>query len=88
VLYADTDYLIKDLTRPLESFLHEFEFYGKSPDIFVPRDGEQHEEKGNGKNGKYVFFGLCILDKVVALFHSPLAALDGVCGRSVSGWQL
>jgi hypothetical protein len=40
VLYADTDYLIKDVTRPLESFLNEFEFYGKSPDIFLPRDGE------------------------------------------------
>jgi hypothetical protein len=48
VLYADTDYLIKDITRPLESFIHEFEFYGKSPDIFVPRDGEQHEDKGKG----------------------------------------
>jgi hypothetical protein len=23
-------------------------FYGKSPDIFVPRDGEQHEDKGKG----------------------------------------
>jgi hypothetical protein len=65
VLYADTDYLIKDITRPLESFLHEFEFYGKSPDLFVPRDGEQHEDKGNGngKNGQYAFSAFVFLIK-------------------------
>ena len=40
ILYADIDWVIKDMTRPLESFLNEFEFYGKNPSIFVPRDGE------------------------------------------------
>jgi hypothetical protein len=64
-LYADTDYLIKDITRALESFFNEFHFYGKSPDIFVPRDVEQHEDKGNGngENGQYAFSAFVFLIK-------------------------
>ena len=38
ILYGDLDYVIKDMTRPLESFLNEFELYGKHPSVFVPRD--------------------------------------------------
>jgi hypothetical protein len=64
VLYADTDYLIKDITRPLESFLHEFEFYGKSADIFLPRDGQQDKNLG----GLYTFSAFSLLIK-----QSPFA---------------
>jgi hypothetical protein len=39
ILYTDTDYVINDITRPLESFLKEFEFYGhQDVHIFVPKD--------------------------------------------------
>jgi len=39
VLYTDTDYLIKDMSRPLESFLNEFEFYNKkNVHVFLPRE--------------------------------------------------
>lgn len=39
ILYTDTDFLINDIMRPLESFVHEFELYGKTNvQLFVPVD--------------------------------------------------
>ena len=39
VLYGDLDYIIKDISRPIESFLKEFELYGKNDvHVLVPRD--------------------------------------------------
>ena len=39
ILYTDTDFLIQDITRPLESFINEFELYGKTNvQLFVPSD--------------------------------------------------
>eukprot|EP00578_Thalassiosira_sp_NH16_P000653 CAMPEP_0181137962 /NCGR_PEP_ID=MMETSP1071-20121207/33984_1 /TAXON_ID=35127 /ORGANISM="Thalassiosira sp., Strain NH16" /LENGTH=425 /DNA_ID=CAMNT_0023224749 /DNA_START=178 /DNA_END=1455 /DNA_ORIENTATION=- len=39
VLYGDLDYIIKDMSRPIESFLKEFELYGKNDiHVLVPRD--------------------------------------------------
>jgi len=38
ILYADTDYVFNDMSRPLDSFLKEFKLYGKDPSVFVPRD--------------------------------------------------
>jgi hypothetical protein len=39
ILYTDTDFLIQDIMRPLEAFLHEFELYGKTNvQLFVPTD--------------------------------------------------
>eukprot|EP00550_Attheya_septentrionalis_P000253 CAMPEP_0198291756 /NCGR_PEP_ID=MMETSP1449-20131203/9178_1 /TAXON_ID=420275 /ORGANISM="Attheya septentrionalis, Strain CCMP2084" /LENGTH=364 /DNA_ID=CAMNT_0043990437 /DNA_START=395 /DNA_END=1492 /DNA_ORIENTATION=- len=38
ILYADIDYVFTDMSRPLESFLKEFELYGKDPSVFLPLD--------------------------------------------------
>ena len=38
VLYADLDYVIKDISRPLESFTSQFELYGLEPHVFVATD--------------------------------------------------
>lgn len=39
VLYGDLDYIIKDMTRPLESFLYELELHGKrNVSVIVPSD--------------------------------------------------
>jgi len=39
ILYGDLDYIIKDMSRPIESFIREFELYGKNDiHVLVPRD--------------------------------------------------
>lgn len=38
VLYADIDYAINNMKQPLESFLNEWQLFGKHPSIFVPKD--------------------------------------------------
>lgn len=39
ILYADTDYVFQDLTMPLDSFLKEWELYGKNDvHVLVPDD--------------------------------------------------
>ena len=38
ILYADIDYIINDMGRPIESFFNEWHLYGKHPSIFVPKD--------------------------------------------------
>jgi hypothetical protein len=41
ILYSDTDYVINDMTRSLESFVKEFELYGHHDvHIFVPKDNK------------------------------------------------
>jgi hypothetical protein len=40
ILYADVDYVIQDLTIPLQSFLKEWELNGKDIHVFVPKDSE------------------------------------------------
>lgn len=41
ILYTDLDYVIQDLRAPLESFLKEWEFAGKSNvHVLVPNDGD------------------------------------------------
>jgi hypothetical protein len=55
IMYADVDYQIKDMTRPLESFINEFRLYGKSPSIFIPKDGN--------KDGYHTFSAFVFLIK-------------------------
>jgi len=44
ILYTDTDFLIQDITRPLESFLSEFELHGKdNVQLFIPTDQWQKD---------------------------------------------
>ena len=44
ILYTDTDFAIKDMMRPLESFLHEFQLYGKNNvQLFVPLDNDNKQ---------------------------------------------
>ena len=44
VLYGDIDYIIKDMTRPIESFVHEFELYGKDEvHVLVPSDNDDND---------------------------------------------
>ena len=39
IFYTDTDFLIQDIMRPVESFLHEFELYNKTNvHLFLPQD--------------------------------------------------
>jgi len=38
VLYGDLDHTFRDLSRPLESFLKEFELYNQHPSVFLPTD--------------------------------------------------
>jgi len=38
VLYGDLDHTFRDLSRPLESFLNEFELYNHHPSVFLPND--------------------------------------------------
>jgi len=38
ILYADVDYIINDMKRPLESFFKEWQLYYKNPSIFIPKD--------------------------------------------------
>jgi hypothetical protein len=40
IMYADNDYVIKDMSQPLESFLTEFRLYDKDVHVFLPRDGD------------------------------------------------
>ena len=43
VLYADVDYVINDIKKPLESFFNEWQLFGKHPSIFVPKDFDDNE---------------------------------------------
>jgi len=46
VLYGDVDYIIKDLSRPIESFIREFELYGKDDvHVLVPVDDNEREKR-------------------------------------------
>ena len=38
VLYGDLDYIVKDMTKPIESFLKEFELQGKDAHVLLPSD--------------------------------------------------
>lgn len=38
ILYADIDYIINDMSRPIESFFKEWDLYGKQPSVLVPKD--------------------------------------------------
>ena len=39
IFYSDTDFVIQDIMRPVESFLHEFELYGNTNvQLFLPQD--------------------------------------------------
>ena len=39
ILYGDLDFIVKDLSRPLQSFLHQFDLYGKEEvHVLVPAD--------------------------------------------------
>jgi hypothetical protein len=38
VLYADIDFIIANMSFPMEQFLHEWESYNKTPSVFVPKD--------------------------------------------------
>lgn len=57
VLYGDLDYIIKDMSRPIESFIREFELYGKNDiHVLVPRDD-------NKNDGIFTFSSFSILIK-------------------------
>ena len=44
IVYGDLDYIIKDLSRPIESFIKEFELYGKNDvQVFLPSDHNDRE---------------------------------------------
>jgi hypothetical protein len=54
ILYGDIDYVIKDLTRPLESFLNELDLYGhKNVHIILPSDSDDR--------GQYAFSSYAIM---------------------------
>jgi len=38
ILYGDLDFIIKDITKPIESFLNEFTLYGKDAHVLLPAD--------------------------------------------------
>ena len=38
ILYADIDFIINDMSRPIESFFKEWELYNKHPSVFIPKD--------------------------------------------------
>jgi len=38
ILYADVDYIINEMSRPIESFFKEWELYNKHPSILIPKD--------------------------------------------------
>eukprot|EP00978_Attheya_sp_CCMP212_P048400 scaffold515674_cov106-Attheya_sp.AAC.1 len=54
ILYADVDYVFTDMSRPLESFLKEFELYGKDPSVFLPFDQ---------RPGKFMFSSFAVMLK-------------------------
>jgi len=39
MLYGDIDFVIKDMSRPLESFLKQFQLYNKNPSVLLPTEG-------------------------------------------------
>jgi hypothetical protein len=41
VLYGDIDFLIMDLTKPIESFVKEFDLYGKDAHVLLPADNQE-----------------------------------------------
>jgi len=46
VLYGDIDYIIKDMSRPIESFIREFDLYGRNNlNVLVPVDDNEKDLK-------------------------------------------
>lgn len=46
VLYGDIDYIIKDMSRPIESFIREFDLYGKNDvNVLVPVDDNENDHQ-------------------------------------------
>jgi hypothetical protein len=42
ILYTDTDYVFQDMSVPLESFIKEWELYGKEVSVFVPAEAPEY----------------------------------------------
>ena len=58
VLYGDIDYIIKDFSRPIESFIREFDLYGKNDvHVLVPADHNDNVK------GIYAFSSFAVLVK-------------------------
>ena len=38
ILYADVDFIINNMARPIESFFKEWELYDKNPSVLIPKD--------------------------------------------------
>ena len=51
ILYADLDYVIKDMSRPLSSFIAQFDLYDLDPHVLVPTDS----------HGDYVFSDFAVM---------------------------
>lgn len=78
ILYTDTDFAIKDMISPLESFLREFELYGKdNVQLFIPQD--------NYGDGKFRFSAFAFMIRNSPFGRTVLKYWDefarGLCER-------
>jgi len=76
ILYTDTDFLINDIMRPLESFINEFELYNKTNvQLLVPVD--------NYRSNSYTFSAFAFLIRNSKYSHTLLKYWDdfarGLC---------
>ena len=77
VLYADIDYVINEMKKPLESFLNEWQLSGKHPSILVPKDDD---------GGAFTFSSFAMLVKndpfgISVLIHHWMKFGRGLCEK-------